>query len=152
MSQAVSIWKFTIVFTIYTLTSLAVYFTTAFTIPAWLTYSFIFVPLYITCLLYLINLGLKHRQKMLRYQRLPLYLSVFFQLLIILTSPASCYGWHQGKLCYSFLQLHLTEDSLTNFQDTPPHWMIVEFMFAIALFLHVISVVATLKKLRVEKL
>lgn len=151
MSQAISIWKFAIFFTIYFLTSLAVYFTTAFTTPAWLTYSFILVPLYITCLLYLIKLGLKHRQKTLQYQRLPLYLSVISQLLIILTSPASCYGWHQGKLCYSFLQLHLTEDSLTNFQDTPPHWTIVEFMFAIALLLHVISVVATFKKIRIEK-
>ena len=114
-------------------------------------YLFVLVPFYIICILYLLNFSLKHRQEKLKYQRLPLYLSAIFQLLIILTSPASCYGWKQGQACYSFIQARLTEDSLTNFQNTPPHWSIVEFMFPVAVFLYIISVVAALKKIRIEK-
>lgn len=151
MSQAVSIWKFTTFFALYALASLAAYFTTSFTIPAWLIYLFILSPFYIVCILYLISFSLKHRQEMLRYRRLPLYLSVISQFLIILTSPASCYGWNQGKACYSFIQTHLTKNSLTSFQNTPPHWSMVELMLLIALLLHVISVVAFLKMIRIEK-
>jgi len=97
MSQVVSICNFTTFFALYALASLAGYFITSNTIPAWLAYLFILLPFYIVCIIYLIILSLKHRQEMLRYQQLPLYLNFVFQFLIILTSPTSCYGWKQGK-------------------------------------------------------
>jgi Flp pilus assembly protein TadB len=112
MLQAISIWKFTQLFSLYALASLATYFAVAFTIPAALAYSFIIAPFYLACILYLINFTLKQRQKKIRYQSLPLWLSIISQFLIIFTSPASCYGWKQGEACYSFIQTHLTKKLL----------------------------------------
>jgi len=82
---------------------------------------------------------------MLRYRQLPLFLSFIFQLLIILTSPASCYGWKQGSPCYSFIQSHLIDVS-----DNPPHWMI-EYVFPIAVFMYIITIWFFLGKIRVER-
>lgn len=150
MSQVVSIWKFTKFFALYVIVSLGIYFLTSFTIPAWLLYLFILVPFYIICLLYLINLSLKYRQKMLRYRRLPLYLSFLFQFLIILTSPTNCYGWKQGQACYSFIQTHFSGSNLTSFQSTSPHWSVVENMFPVVSFLYIISVAVFLKKIWIQ--
>ncbi len=151
MSQAISVGNFTSLFTGYVIVSLAVYFTASFTIPAWLIYSFFLVPFYLICILYLMNFNLKYYQQSLRYKRLPLFLSLFFQLLIILTSPTSCYGWNQGKACYSFIQTHLATESLATFRTTPPPWWIVDLMLFPALILHVISVAIFLRRIRIEK-
>lgn len=151
MSKAISVGNFTALFTVYVIVSLAVYFTASFTIPAWLTYFFSLVPFYLICILYLLNFNLRHYQELLRYRRLPLLLSIVFQLLIILTSPTSCYGWTQGKACYSFIQTYLTTTNLATLQNTPPPWGIVDSMFLPALILYVISVVAFLKMIRIEK-
>ena len=152
MSQAISVGNFTALFTVYVIVSLAVYFTASFTIPAWLIYVFFLVPFYLICILYLFNFNLRHYQKSLRCKRLPLFLSLVFQLLIILTSPTSCYGWKQGKACYSFIQTHLTTTNLATLQNTPPPWWIVDSMFVPALILHVTSVAIFLKTIRIEKL
>ena len=152
MSQAISVGNFTALFTVYVIASLAVYFTASFTIPAWLIYVFFLVPFYLICILYLFNFNLRHYQKSLRCKRLPLFLSLVFQLLIILTSPTSCYGWKQGQACYSFIQTHLTTTNLATSQNTSPPWWIVDSMLFPALILHVISVAIFLKTIRIEKL
>ena len=151
MSQAISVGNFAALFTGYVIVSLAVYFTASFTIAAWLIYVFSLVPFYFICILYLMNFNVKHCQETLRYGRLPLFLSLVFQLLIILTSPTSCYGWKQGQACYSFIQTHLTTTNLATFQTTSPPWWIVDSMFVPALILHVISVGTFLKMIRIEK-
>jgi hypothetical protein len=151
MSPAISIGRFTKSFLFYLLASLVTYFATAFTIPAWLIYLFIFVPFYSACILYLINFNLKNRQQTIRYQRLPLWRSVIFQFLIILTSPASCNGYKQGEACYSFIQAQLTKDTLTSLQNTIPHWNIVESMFLVAVSLHVVYIVAFLRTVRIQE-
>ncbi|MBM0740692.1 hypothetical protein JOY44_03500 [Phormidium sp. CLA17] len=151
MSQAISVGNFTTFFVLYAFVSLAVYFTASFTIPAWLIYFFFLLPFYLICIVYLMDLNLRHYQKSLRYKRLPLFLSVIFQLLIILTSPTSCYGWSQGKACYSFIQTHLTTTKLATLQNTPPAWWIVDSMLVPALILHVISVAMFLKMIRIEQ-
>ncbi len=144
MSQVISIRKFILFFTLYVLISLSAYLITANTIAAWIIYLFILVPFYIICIFYLISLSLKYRQKMLIYQQLPLYLSITFQLLMILTSPASCYGFKQGQACYSFIQTHLAG-------NTTQHWSIIENMFPVTSFLYIISVMAFLKMIQIEK-
>jgi len=143
MSQVFSIRKFTLFFALYVLASLAVYLIASNTIAAWIIYLFILVPFYIVCILYLIALSLNNRQRMLRYRRLPLYLSIIFQSLMILTSPASCYGFKQGQACYSFMQTHLDG-------NTTQHWSIVENMFPVTSFLYIISVVVFLKMIHIE--
>jgi hypothetical protein len=152
MAQAISVGNFTTLFTVYVIVSLAVYFTASFSIAAWLIYAFFLVPLYLICILYLFNFNLRHYQKLLRYRRLPLFLSLVFQLLIILTSPTSCYGWKQGQACYSFIQTHLTTTNLATFQNTSPPWWLVDSMFIPALILYVISVGIFLKTLQIEQL
>ncbi len=144
MLQAVFIRKFTIFFTLYALVSLVVYFISSFTIPAWLVYLFVLLPFYTVCILFLISFNLKHPQKSLRFRRFPFYLSVIFQILIIFTSPASCYGWKQGSACYSFIQSQLIDIS-----NNPPHWMI-ENLFPISVFMHIITICIFLGKIRVE--
>jgi len=151
MSQAISVRNFTALFTGYVIVSLAVYFTASFTIPAWLIYFFFLVLFYLICILYLFNFNLKHYQESLRYRRLSLFLSLVFQLLIILASPINCYGWNQGKACYSFIQTHSTTDNLATFQTTPLPWWIVDSMLFPALILHVTSVEIFLKMIRIEK-
>jgi hypothetical protein len=145
MLEGISIWKFTQIFSLYVLASLAIYFVAANTIPAALAYSFIIAPFYLACIIYLIKFSLKHRQNKIRYQNLALWLSVISQFLIIFTSPASCYGWKQGEACYSFIQTHLTKNSFNSLQNTVPHWSIVESMFFVTLALHMIAIVAFLK-------
>jgi hypothetical protein len=145
MSATISIWKFSTFFALYTLVSLVIYLTTSFTIPAWLVYLFILLPFYLVCILYLINFNLKYRREMLRYRKLPLYVSVVFQLLIILTSPANCYGWKQGSACYSFIQSHLIDVS-----SHPPHWRIA-YVFPFTVFMYIISLSFFLGKIHVER-
>lgn len=145
MLQTVFIRKFTIFFILYALASLVVYFISSFTIPAWLVYLFVLLPFYIVCILFLISINFKNPQKSLRFRRFPLYLSVIFQILIIFTSPASCYGWKQGSACYSFIQALLTDVS-----NNPPHWMI-ENLFLISVFMHIITICVFLGKIRVEE-
>ena len=144
MSQ-VSVQKFTSRATLYAILSLIGYFITAFTIPAWLVYSFVLTPFYAVCLLYLLKLRLKHDQGIVRAGRSPLYLSLFFQVLMVLTSPASCVGWKQGEACYSLLQAHAT-----GFQANDPHWAAAELMFPIAILLHIVFVISFLNSIRLE--
>lgn len=151
MSKVISVEKFTSLFNAYVIASLAVYFSASFTTLAWLIYSFFLMPFYLICNRYLMKFNVKHYQKSLKYRRLPLFLSLVFQLLIILTSPTSCYGWNQGKACYSFIQTHFSTDNLATLQTTPLSWWIVDSMFLPALILYVISVGTFLKTIRLEK-
>jgi hypothetical protein len=151
MSQVVRIRKFTKFFALYALVSLVGCFTTAFTIPAWLIYWFILSPFYFVCILYLLNFYLKHRQGTLRYPRSPLYLSVVFQFLMILASPADCGQWKQSEACYSFIQAQWSNHYLTDLQSAPTHWHLVEGMFFPAMLLHMIFVAACLKAIQIEQ-
>jgi hypothetical protein len=150
MSRAISATKFTLAFCGYALLSLLGFYSSAFTSPAWLAYSFILAPIYLVSVLSLVNLCLQHRHETLRYKRLWVYLSVSLQVIILLTSPASCYGWHQGAACYSFIQMHSIAQSLASMQPDVPHWSFVEAMFPIALLFHVGFVLAFLKTIKIE--
>jgi hypothetical protein len=118
------------------------------TIPAWLVYIFILLPFYLLWIIYLIGISIensKNQKVTIRYRKFWLYSIVAFQILTILSSPANCYGWKQGKACYSLIQA-----LLTNVEDNPTHW-IIESMFPVFFFLYLGSIVVLLVRIRIEK-
>jgi hypothetical protein len=147
MSRTISISRFLLTYVLYVLASLTVYFTTSFTIPTWIAYLFILLPFYGCVLLYTLALTWKHQRSRIRYKLQPLYLSILFQVLMVLASPSSCYGWKQGKACYSLIQALF----VTNLRSSPPHWSFIESFFPVALILHIIFVVIFLIKASVQK-
>jgi hypothetical protein len=102
----ISTRKFTIFFILYVLFSITLFFTISFTELAWLGYIFILLPLYFLGVLYCTSRSWKHPHEIIRFHRFSLYLSLICQVMIVLTCPVDCYGWHQGRDCRSFLQVH----------------------------------------------
>lgn len=148
MSRAINLWKFTGFFVLYVITSVILHFGIANTIPAWLFYLFLLLPFYLLCLVYLVGISIEHwkqRQTTIRYRKFLLYPVVIFQILTILFSPTNCYGWKQGKACYSFIQ-----SLLVNVQTNPLHWKIIDLMFPVALLVYVISLGILLGMMRIE--
>jgi hypothetical protein len=143
----VDVRKFTAGFFLYALVSFVVFLMAAFTGSAGLAYLFIILPFYIICLLYCLSLGLKDRRGTIKVSRRSWCRSLICQCLVVLTSPADCYGWHQGRACYSFLQTHLqTSLGSPGFQSDPPHWGVVEGTFPIAVLLYILSIAASLRE------
>ena len=69
------------------------------------------------------------------------------QLAIIAVSPGNCYGWTQGKLCYSNIQLwveHLPRDSSLNV----PHWGIGDgaFVGMLLIIIHAVLLFFALRR------
>ena len=148
METAVPIGKFTAFFILYTLMSGVAHLSAAFTGAAWLVYFFTLLPFYAACILYVLSYYSKNRLSKLRLKRLPLSLGLLFQILTILVSPASCYGWHQGNSCYTLAQTYLGGQSLVGFMgdhNGPAHWSLIEGMFPVALIAYLIAVGVFLK-------
>jgi hypothetical protein len=61
---------------------------------------------------------------------------------MVVTSPADCYGWHQGRNCHSFLQVHLENTLYQNLA----FWGAIDRMFFAFLFLHIVSMMMYLSK------
>ena len=137
---------FAICFILYIFASAMLALGVSFTSAAWIIYFFSLLPFYLICILYCLNLYVNHRQQQLELSRAfwPLILS--FQLIFIVTSPADCHLWHQGRSCYSFIQSHLN-----NTQLDPPHWHIAELLFPLSLLLYMLSIVACLKKAQIDR-
>jgi hypothetical protein len=149
MSKAIKTSLFTLLFSVYAFVSLAVYFNTAFTGAAWLLYSFTLVPFYLISTLYLATLPFKEASKKLIYKPLWMYLSVGLQGVIVLTAPASCHGWHQGAMCYSWIQAQLSEQGLAALTT---HWVLVEQLSPIAILSHSLCVILLLRSIQLKTL
>jgi hypothetical protein len=141
----ISVLKFTTILVFYIFASLAIALTGSFTSAAWIIYAFTILPLYLVCGLYCLNLYLNNRRKNIKIKTSFLYFIPICQLLFIITSPAECYFWNQGRSCYSFIQA-----TLTNTRLDPPHWAAIELIFPISLFLYVLLTIAALKSARIE--
>lgn len=151
MSKAIALKQFTRYFCIYIVASLFVYLITSFSSPAWLLAIFIFLPFYSLCVASIISTNLKNRHATVRYNKYLLGCILLFQSVKILASPASCYGWNQGRSCYSFIQEILSNENLNDFANKTPHWDIVEASFPIAVVLYLITIVLFLATLRIHK-
>jgi hypothetical protein len=137
--------KFIIFYLSYIIVSLVISASIAFTGAAWIVYFFSLLPLYLICTLYCLNLYLNHRHQKVRLKLAAWYLIPISQLLFMLTSPADCYLWHQGRACYSFIQTHLDKTLLD-----PPHWAVAEVIFPVSLFLYCVLILAFTNKLKLE--
>lgn len=145
------IGTFTAIFTIYMLGSFVIYALGAFTIAAWIFYLPILIPTYLLGLAHLLSLSFKYRHQSIGYRKFLLYPIAIFQLLTILSSPASCYGFKQGRACYSFLQSLFASPSSFPIETDLSHWSFLEFLFPVALFLYVISLMLFLGLIRVKR-
>lgn len=148
VSEKKSIRVFIIYFSLYTLISLGVSVAIAFTQPAWIFYLLFLLPFYIICILHLLGIASKNSGRMFIYRKMPLYLSVSSQFLMILGSPSSCIGWHQGATCYSLLQTYWITRALTGVSPDTPHWTAVESMFFIGAVFHIIFMILFLATVR----
>lgn len=93
MSSPTHLWRFTSYFTFYLISSLVIYFGTAFTIPTWLVYLFALLPFCLVCLFTLIYLSFKRgKTHWIRYRKLLILPIAISQILTIISSPASCIG------------------------------------------------------------
>lgn len=146
ISKPVHLWQFTGWFTVYIVLSLAIYFSTSFTIPAWLLYIFALFPFCALCVLFLISLSFKQsKTSCIKYRPLLIVPMVLFQILAVISSPTSCVGWKQGERCYSFIQTHLDQ-----IDHRPDHW-IQDGIFLLALLLYIAAIFIFLATARVEK-
>jgi hypothetical protein len=141
----ISVVKFTAMLVFYVFASLLIAFRASFTSAAWIFYAFTILPLYIICILYCLNLYLSNHREKIKIKTSFLYSIPICQLLFIITSPAECYFWHQGRACYSFIQA-----TLTNTRLDPPHWAAIELIFPISLLLYVLLSIVALLSARVE--
>ncbi|NMF56752.1 hypothetical protein [Pseudanabaena yagii] len=151
MSKAIALNQFTRYFCIYTVASLFVYLLTSFTSPAGIIVVFVLLPFYSLCVASIVSTNMKNRHATVRYNKYLLRCVLIFQGVKILASPASCYGWHQGRSCYSFIQELLSNENLRDFANKTPHWEIVETSFSIALVLYLVAIVIFLATLRIHK-
>jgi hypothetical protein len=129
-------------FILYIFTSAIIALSISFTSAAWIVYFFSLLPFYLICILYCLNLYVNHRHQQLTFKISFLY-PILFQSIFIVTSPAECHFWHQGRACYSFIQSYLDITQLD-----PPHWYFVEIAFPISLLLYILSTIAVLKNIQ----
>jgi hypothetical protein len=133
---------------VYIFASLAIFLTaSAFAEYSALAYLFFLLPFYLACIVYCFSIVLEYPRKTITLPRSLFYSSLVCQILTVLTSPADCYFWHQGRACYSFLQVHFNNVGFPNY---PEHWSIVEAPFPIFLLLYIISIATSLGMLKVE--
>ena len=137
----------------YVLLSLFIYGLASFTSAAWIVYLFILAPFYLICVLWVpIKLAAKSKQ-IIRY-RAGLFLPIIAsQIFVILSSPASCYGWHQGVACYCFVQKYFEGRPYGDDGFFVPanslHWQF-EDIFPFAVLMYMISIVAFLINVRLK--
>ncbi len=141
----IAIPKFIVFYLSYIIVSLVVAASIAFTGAAWIIYFFSLLPLYLICTLYCLVLYVNHRRKKVNF-KLTYWSSIpISQFLFILTSPAECYGWHQGRACYSFIQAQFDRTLLD-----PPHWSIIEIIFPASLFLYCVLILVFMRTAKIE--
>ena len=147
----IRIQTFTLLFCLYAFISLIIYFTSAFTTLGWLSYMFSVLPVYLVFAAYFITSSFRHYQKRIQVKIFLLLPMIAFQILMIISSPANCYSWSQGRSCYSLIQVYLSHDNLNVIQGSAPHWVIAESLFPIFLLLHLASVVFFSTSAQVER-
>ncbi len=150
MSSAIAFKHFTLYFIIYIVVSLVVYLMTSISSLGWIIAFFTLLPFYSLCGASILSINLKNRNATVKFYKFLLLPIFIFQLTKILSSPASCYGWSQGKSCYSFIQALLSNENLNSFSENIAHWEIVESVFPVALVLYIISTAAFLISMRIQ--
>ena len=152
MLKAIAINKLTAIFIVYAGLSLIIHLWAAFTSMAWIIYLFTLVPFYGVCSLWLVSIILGRSQtqrKIIKYQVWLLLPIGILQALVVLCSPASCYGWNQGASCYSFVQIHADKLFVAGGMSDRPHWQI-ESMFIPVLVAYLLSIIYFGLKSRIE--
>jgi len=142
---------FTLVFSLYALISLIIYFTASSTTLAWLIYIFSILPVYAICIVYFIYASFRNPRKKIQFRAFLLFPIITTQILTILSSPANCYGWSQGRACYSLIQTYLSHADLKIIQDGPPHWTLVESSYPFFLLLNLTAMVVFSGTTKTEK-
>ncbi len=126
------------------------------TIAAAIVYVFLLLPFHVLCSIYVVILTFKTRRQRITIQIKYLLISILFQGLMILASPASCYGFKQGASCYSLIQAvyvrFFTDESLQTVDTTVAHWRWVELAFPAMLIMYALTMILFLMVIRVVSL
>ncbi|MDY6938206.1 MAG: hypothetical protein SWY16_11115 [Cyanobacteriota bacterium] len=144
MSDWIRTGKFSIYSLVYFLASIIIFFAAAFTINGAIIYGLTIIHLYPLFFAYILSF-LFRKKTFIRFKLNLFCAMLVFQVLTILSSPASCMGTKQGEACYCFLQAQLMDVS-----RQPPHW-IFESIFSYALFLYLATNVVFLAKIQGRK-
>ena len=141
-------FQFALLFSGYAIASFVLHFAVAFTIAAAILYFFTLLPFYLLCLAYVISWAVQHRGCAVRVRRWLLPAISVAQAIVLLSSPASCYGFKQGAACYSLLQAWVEGDAVRSFSQAPTHWSLMDPLFYGSLFGYGALLVAFLATLR----
>lgn len=116
--------KFVISYFLYVLLSFLFCISVSFTIAAWIIYFVVLAPFYLICLIYVISIAVNKRHSRVRLHKPSFLLLLSVQGMVVLASPASCYGWKQGQACYSLIQALFvnifTNENLSSFTTMYP--------------------------------
>ena len=150
----IQLTEFVSIYLAYVVVSFLVCLIIANTIAAWIFYFLLLAPAYLLCIAYVISIAVTKRHHTIRFHTLSVLPVLGFQGLMILTSPASCYGWKQGRACYSLLQsLYVglfTKQNLQTMTPNVPRWSQIDSAFPIILGLYVLALILFLATLRFE--
>ncbi len=140
--------QFALLFAGYAIASIVLHFAVAFTIAAAILYGFTLLPFYLLCLAYVVSWAVQHRGCRVRVRRWLLPAIAIAQAIVLLSSPASCYGFKQGAACYSLLQAWVEGDAVRSLAQPPAHWSVMDPLFYLSLFSYGALLVAFLATLR----
>lgn len=124
--------KFVLLLIVYGLVGSVVFLNAASTSPGWIIYFIFLGPFYLVWVLYGLKLLPQHPQATILLKLGKVLPSLLGQGLVILTSPANCYGWHQGSNCVSFWHTYLSQS-----QD---YWFLNQGLFLIYLLVYIVLV------------
>jgi hypothetical protein len=144
--------QFAILFSLYVVVSTVLCFGVANTIGAAIFYLPLVVPLYGLSLVMMLVLGITKRRHAIRFSRSLVYCVLGLQALMVLSSPANCFGMKQGDPCYSFVQLWFvrlfTTETVETMHLTVLHWTWIEQSFPVFVLLYVGTFITLLIRLR----
>lgn len=150
MSHPIRVSQFVVSFLLYVLASFIIFMTSSFSSLSWLFGIFLLLPFYLLCGAGVASLQLTKRGHRVKFNPYLIGPIALFQALMVLFSPASCYGWSQGKACYSLIQAYLGGENLQTLGPGPAHWELIESLFPPVVFLYMVALVAFLALVRIQ--
>lgn len=119
--------------TAYLLISLIVLFATSFTTLGWIIHGLILLPIFLIVLVVWWLIAGQTRASRVRIRSWTWAIVLLLQVATILVSPGNCYGWSQGKSCYSNLQILMNQAPATGPGKMAPWTSIGSHVHTVAL-------------------
>jgi hypothetical protein len=117
----------------YLVLSLIILLATSFTTLGWIIHGLILLPIFSIVLVVWWLIASQTRTSRVRVRWWTWALVLLLQVATILVSPGNCYGWSQGKGCYSNLQILMGRAPRTGPAEASPWKPIASHVHSVAL-------------------